>query len=90
MVNNTVENFQKENILSKKTAEDLKIFDPKTPKFIIRPKIHKENNPGRPVISSINYHASEISRFLDHYLLSVAKEIPSYIKDTNDFIKKSQ
>ena len=33
MVNNTIERFQKENLLSKKTAEGLKIFNPKKPKF---------------------------------------------------------
>ena len=60
----------------------------KTPKFYISPKIHKENNPGRPVINSINCHTSEISRFVDHHLQPLVREIPSYIKDTNDFINK--
>ena len=64
------------------------MFNPKTRKFCITPKIHKENNPGRPVINSINCHASEIPRFVDHYLQPVVKEIPSYIEDTNDFVKK--
>ena len=76
MANNTTERFQKENLLSKKTAEHLKIFSPKTSKFFITPKIHKENNPGRPVINSINCHTSEITRFEDR------------ISDTTDFFKK--
>ena len=60
----------------------------KTPKFYISPKIHKENNPGRPVINSINYYTSEISRFIDHHLQPLVREIPSHIKDTNGFINK--
>ena len=38
---------------AKKTAEGLKIIYPKTPKFYITPKVHKENNPGRPIIFSV-------------------------------------
>ena len=52
------------------------------------PKIHKPNNPGRPIINSIECHTSEISRFVDHHLQPVIKQIPSYIKDTNNFINK--
>ena len=54
MVNNVIERFQGENLLSKKTSEGLKMFNSKIPKFYITPKIHKENNPRRPVINSIN------------------------------------
>ena len=32
----------------------------------ITPKIHKENDPGRPVINSINGHTSEISWFVNN------------------------
>ena len=36
----------------------------------------------------IECHTSEISRFVDHHLQPLVKQIPSYIKDTNDFINK--
>ena len=72
----------------KKTAVGLKVINLQRPKCYITPKIHKENNPGRPVINSINCHTSEISRFVDHHLQPLVKEIPSYIKDTNDFVNK--
>ena len=52
------------------------------------PKIHKQNNPGRPVISSVSSHTSEISRFVDHHLQANVKELKSYVKDTTDFINK--
>ena len=56
--------------------------------FYISPEIHKRNNPGRPAINSINCYTSEISRFIDHHLQLLMREIPSFIKDTNDFINK--
>ena len=88
LVNDTIDRFKKENLLSKKLADGLKSVNPKTPKFDISLKIHKENNPGRPVINSINCHTSEISCFVDHHLQPLVREIPSYIKDTYDFIHK--
>ena len=62
----------------------------KTPEFHLLPKIHKANNPGKPVISSINCHASRISEFVDHYLQPEVKKRKSYVKDTTDFIKKNE
>ena len=87
LVNDTIDRFQKENLLSKKLGEGLKSVNPKPPKFYISPKIHKENNPLRPVINSINCYTSEILRFVDH-LQPLVREMPSYIKDTNVFISK--
>ena len=88
LVNDTIDRFKKENLLSKKLDDGLKAVNPKTPNFYISPKIHKENNSGRPVINSMKCHIPEISRFLDHHLQPLVKEIASYIKDTKDFINK--
>ena len=88
LVNDTIDRFKKENQLSKKLADGLRSANPETPKFYISPKIYKENNPRRPVINSITCHTSEISRFVDHHLQPLVREIPSYIKYTNDFIDK--
>ena len=52
MVNNTLGRFKNENLFSKKTAEGLKVINSKTPKFYITPKIHKENNQGKPLTQS--------------------------------------
>ena len=52
LVNYTIERFKKQKLMNEKVAEGLKRNDPKTPKFYLRPKIHKEVNPGRPVVSS--------------------------------------
>ena len=52
IVNQTIERFKNKKLLPKKTADSLKLRNPKTPKFYISPKINKPNNPGRPVINS--------------------------------------
>ena len=54
LVNDTIERFKNQKSINKKVAEGLKRNDPKTLKFYLRPKIHKEGNPGRPVVSSVN------------------------------------
>ena len=46
------------------------------------------NIPGGPVVSSVECHTSKISKFVDHYLQPHAKSLPSYIKDTSDFINR--
>ena len=44
--------------------------------------------PGRPVISNCDFYTENVSGFLDHQLKLIAMHVKSYIKDTNDFLKK--
>ena len=88
LVNQTIDRITKEQFINENIANGLKNPSPRTPQFYISPKIHKEGNPGRPVVSSINCHTTNISKYVDHHLQPIAKEIPSYVKDTNDFINK--
>ena len=44
--------------------------------------------PGKPVISDCGFYIENISAFLDHQLKPIAMQVTSYIKDTNDFLKK--
>ena len=47
------------------------------------PKIHKINNPGRPVVSSVGCHSTNISKFVNYQLQKwlseylTAKNIPA-------------
>ena len=45
-------------------------------------KMHLQGNPGRPPISSVGCHISNIS------FESMAQQIPSYILGTSDFLQK--
>ena len=58
----------------------------KTPLFYMLPKIHKPNNPGRPVISGCDSPTAKLSAYTGYYLKPIVHTLPSYIKDTNDFL----
>ena len=57
-------------------------------RFYILPKVHKPGNPGRPIVSSCGSPTEGISRFINFHLSPLVRKIPSYIKDTTDFLKK--
>ena len=88
LVNQTIDRFIKEQLINENIADGLKNSSPRTPQFYISPKIHKEGNPGHPVVSSINCHTANISNYVDYHLQPIVKQIPSYVKDTNNFINK--
>ena len=71
-----------------KTAKSLLEEKIKTPEFHLLPKIRKANNPGRPVIISVNCHTSRISEFVDYHLQPEIKKLKSYVKGITDLIKK--
>ena len=59
---------------------------PKTSNFYMLPKIHNENCPGRPIVSSYDCPAVYISKFWDVILSPLAQELPSFINDTPQFL----
>ena len=73
-----------------KTANSLLEEKIKTPEFYLLPKIHKANNPRRPLIRSINCHTSRISELVDYHLQPEVKKLKSYVKNTTDFITKTE
>ena len=57
-------------------------------RFYILPKIHKPNIPGRPICSSNNHPTEKISEFVDYHIRKYVTKLPSYVRDTQDFINK--
>jgi hypothetical protein len=64
-----------------KTMEYLTPEDPKPGRFYLLPKIHKENNPGRPIVSA-NGHPTSMTSFIPirmliglHWFLSLNENI---------------
>ena len=47
------------------------------------PKIHKPNNPGRPVVSTCSCPTEQISKYLDNVLSPIVKSLPTYNKDSS-------
>ncbi|XP_078584852.1 uncharacterized protein LOC144867010 [Branchiostoma floridae x Branchiostoma japonicum] len=61
---------------------------PRTPNFYLLPKIHKEGNPGRPILSANDCATERISAFADFHLRPLVTRLPSYIRDTTDFLRR--
>ena len=40
------------------------------------------------MICSINFHTSKIPEYVDYHLQPIVNEIPSYVQDTTDFLRK--
>ena len=64
--------------------------DPKSGRFYILPKIHKQGNPGKPIVSSNSHPTERISEFVDYHLKPLVQILPSHIKDTTHFLLKLQ
>ena len=88
LVNIAIDSLHKQNHINEKLANGLKMNEARTPLFYLLPKIHKPDNPGRPVVSSVECHTSKISEFVDYQLKPIVEQTKSYVKDTNDFINK--
>ena len=87
-INQCIDDLVKNGEIQRNVAELLKPGQSRTPIFYMLPKIHKINHPGRPVISSVNSHTEKISAYVDEFLRPIAERLPSYIRDTTDFIQQ--
>ena len=61
---------------------------PRTPTFYMLPKIHKPNNPGRPIVAGYCAPTERISALVDQHLQPIVQNLPSHIKDTNHFLHR--
>ena len=60
----------------------------RTPHLYLLPKIHKQNVPGRPIISGCGGPTAKLSQFADHFLKPLLNHIPAYIQDTAHFLRR--
>ena len=89
IINERVRRLHSDGYISDSTLQFLLInCNARAGRFYLLPKIHKKNSPGRPVISGCNTPTEKISAFVNHQLKHLVPQIPSYVKDTNDFLAK--
>lgn len=74
--------------LDEKTVRSLVPLSPVAGRFYMLPKIHKQNNPGRPIISGIGTVTENLSRYVDSLINKIPATFPSFIKDTNHFLQE--
>ncbi|CAF0945540.1 unnamed protein product [Didymodactylos carnosus] len=76
------------------TEDDYKIMRPRTDSrtteayFLV--KVHKNNLPLRPIISSYDSYNYNTAKYLANLLAPALNDAPSYVKDTFDFVDKIQ
>ena len=89
-IHDTLEKIRRRGDISSNILDYLNVENPKFGRFYLLPKIHKRiyDIPEKPVISNCDFYTENISAFLDHQLKPIAMQFKSYIKDTNDFLKK--
>ncbi len=87
-IQQTLDEMHDREHLSKKAHKFLSPVDCRTARFYLLCKIHKPDNPGRPIISGNGPPIENISLFVDSFLKPLVPYIPSYIHDTPDFLRK--
>ncbi|XP_071950811.1 uncharacterized protein [Antedon mediterranea] len=78
----------KKHSIDPKIGPHLAQVNPVLGRFYFLPKIHKAGNPGKPIISGIGNATEKISEYVDDLLRSYVIDLPSYIQDSTDFIRK--
>ena len=61
---------------------------PDTPTLYLLPKIHKSGSPGRPFVSGCDAPTVRLPKYADHFLKPLVSNIPSYVKDSTDFLRR--
>lgn len=76
------------NHIDKDTLKYLTPTEPRTARFYHVTKIHKVENPGRPIVSSCRAPTERISKYVDHHLRPLVVQTSSYLRNTTDFLRK--
>ena len=66
-----------EKEISSEIDKALFVPHPSPGKFYILPKIHKEGNPGRPIIGGNVCPTEIISQFVDYHIKDLVSQLPS-------------
>jgi len=74
-------------LINIKQTRNLLNYTACTPKFYGVPKIHKKDNPLRPIVSQIKGPTESINKYIHELLLVGEAEIPYLFKDTTAFLQ---
>ncbi|RUS69792.1 hypothetical protein EGW08_022449 [Elysia chlorotica] len=87
-ISNTSDKGVRDREIDAETGKALLVPHPIPGRFYILPKIHKEGNPGRHIISGNGSPTEIISQFVDCHMKDLVKQLPSYVQDDMDFLRK--
>ena len=92
-VKSRTESLLNQNMISEEESQFITsdTENPRTPLFYGLPKIHKQFDrfpPLRPIVSHVGSCTHRLSEFLDAFLKFQARLVPSFIRDTKQFLQK--
>ena len=87
-VTKTLSQMRHKGLITEKNFEHLNPENCTEARFYMLPKIHKKGVPGRPICSSVKHPTSRICKLVDEHIKEYVPQTQSYIRDTQDFIKK--
>ena len=70
------------------TGKALFVPHPTPGRFYILRKIHKEENPERPIIGGNGCPTEITSQFVDYHIKDLISQLPYYVQDDIDFLRK--
>ena len=79
--------MKKDNVIDQNLYIGLLPISPVPGRLYFLPKVHKQGNPGRPIISGNCTATEKLSAFVGFHLTRYmsCNYISSYVKDTTDF-----
>ncbi|CAN7979088.1 unnamed protein product [Ixodes persulcatus] len=86
IINRTLEDLRNSNKINGDQYTYLQSKNAHPGVFYMLIKVHKPNNPGRPIISGIGTPTERISEFVDHAIKHIPPLLQSYVKDTTHFL----
>ena len=89
LITNTLDKMYENDEIGVNVYETLRPTNCGPGQFYLLPKIHKEGMPGRPIVSAIGHPTEKISEFIDLHLRPHVEDLPSYLKDTTDYLNKT-
>lgn len=85
--NDLIKRIKNKNEIDEISAKKLTVYNSVPAKLYALPKIHKQDVPLRPIVSSINSTTYDLSKFLSNILTNTfSKETNYNIKDTFSFV----
>ena len=85
LIKEAIDEMVRTKEISSKTGDYLYIESPRTAKFYLLPKIHKNKfpPPGRPIVSANECPSERVSQFVDNFIQPIVMTlVPSYLRDS--------
>jgi hypothetical protein len=83
-----IKGWKDNNKITVKVWQQLDPTAAETPKFYGLPKVHKNNTPLRPIVSSIGSITYQAAKFLANILGPLVGKTPYHVKNSMDFVNK--